>query len=103
MAQFDTRIPTEQIVVTLRLPRGFGIRMWCTVQLLKLAGWVAPVAIEVDMGETEAPPIRYSVDQPDFDPEIGRKLVIRVDAIEQRQVIEYDCEAGTVLRNKLDG
>lgn len=50
MAQLIARIPTERIVVTLRLPRGFGFRMWCTVQLLKVAGRIAPVTIEVSEG-----------------------------------------------------
>lgn len=50
----------------------------------------------------DAPPIRYSVGQNDFDPEIGRRLRIYVDGAEQKQVIEYDCEAGTVVRFALD-
>lgn len=50
----------------------------------------------------EAPPVRYSVSQPDFDYEIGARLLVRLDGIEQKQVVAYDCEAGTVLRNKLD-
>lgn len=49
-----------------------------------------------------APPVRYAVGQPDFDPEIGRRLRVFVDAVEQKQVVEYDCQEGTVLRNKLD-
>jgi hypothetical protein len=51
---------------------------------------------------TEAPPIRYSVGQDDFDPDIGRRLRICVDGVEQVEVVEYDCAAGTVLRNALD-
>lgn len=47
MAGLNARIPTERIIVTLRLPRGFGFRMWCTVQLLRLAGLIAPVTIVV--------------------------------------------------------
>lgn len=49
-----------------------------------------------------APPVRYSVSQPDFDHNVGARLLIRLDGVEQKDVIEYDCEAGTVLRNKLD-
>lgn len=51
---------------------------------------------------TDAPPVRYSVGQEDFDPEIGRRLRIFVDGVEQQEVVEYDCEAGTVLKNKLN-
>jgi hypothetical protein len=52
--------------------------------------------------ETEtSPPRAYSIGQPDFNPEIGRRLRICVDGIEQREVVEYDCDAGTVLKNKL--
>lgn len=54
------------------------------------------------MDLTTSPPVRYGVDRHDFDPEIGRRLRVFVDGVEQKQVIKYDCEAGTVLRNKLD-
>lgn len=47
------------------------------------------------------PPVRYSVGQDDFDPDVGRRLRILVDGVEQREVVEYDCEAGAVLKNKL--
>lgn len=36
--------------------------------------------------------------QDDFDYEIGSRLRILLDGVEQRQAVEYDCEAGTVLR-----
>lgn len=51
---------------------------------------------------TAAPPVRYSVSQPDFDYKIGARLLVRVDGVEQKEVVQYDCEAGTVLRNKLN-
>lgn len=49
----------------------------------------------------EHPPIRYSVGQPDYDQEIGRRLRIMVDGVEMKEVIEYDCEAGLIVRFKL--
>lgn len=51
---------------------------------------------------TDHPPIRYSIGQEDFDPEVGRGLRILVDGVEQRNVVEYDCEAGVVLKNMVD-
>jgi hypothetical protein len=48
------------------------------------------------------PPVRYSVGQEDFNPEIGRRLRIYCDGVLMSEVVEYDCEAGTVLKNKLD-
>jgi hypothetical protein len=54
------------------------------------------------MDADTAPPRAYSVEQSDFNPEIGRRLRICVDGVEQKEVVEYDCDAGTVLRNKLD-
>lgn len=51
---------------------------------------------------TYSPPVRYSIGQADFDPAIGNRLRVFVDGAEQKEVVEYDCEAGTVLRNKLD-
>lgn len=53
------------------------------------------------MTET-SPPARYSIGQDDFDPEIGRRVLIRLDGIEQRQVVEYDCAQGEVVSNKVD-
>jgi hypothetical protein len=49
-----------------------------------------------------APPASYSIGQPDYDPEVGRNLCVRVDGADQSNVVEYDCVAGTVVRNKLD-
>lgn len=54
------------------------------------------------MLSTDCPPVRYSVSQDDYDHEVGRRLRIFMDGVEQREVVEYDCEAGTVLRNALD-
>jgi hypothetical protein len=54
------------------------------------------------MLKIEHPPLRYSVSQKDFDYEVGRRLRVMVDGVEQQQVIEYDCGAGTVVKNKLD-
>lgn len=53
------------------------------------------------MDAETAPPRAYSIGQADFDPEIGRRLRISVDGVEQKEVVEYDCDAGTVLKNKL--
>lgn len=48
------------------------------------------------------PPRQYSIGRPDYDPEAGRRLAIYVDGAEQQHVIAYDCQAGTVLKNKTD-
>ncbi|WP_395391582.1 hypothetical protein WBP07_12960 [Novosphingobium sp. BL-8A] len=48
-------------------------------------------------------PSRYSVDQEDFDPDLGQRLVIALDGIDQYgRVHSYDIEAGTVTRCKRD-
>ena len=54
------------------------------------------------MSVTDNPPARYSVRQPDFSYEVARRLRIFVDGVEMKEVVEHDCEAGTVLRNKLN-
>ena len=54
------------------------------------------------MDAATAPPRAYSIGQPDFNPDIGRRLRICVDGVEQREVVEYDCDAGTVLKNRLN-
>lgn len=51
------------------------------------------------MSVIDRPLIRYSVSQPDYTVEVGARLRIFVDGVEQEQVVEYDCEAGTVLKN----
>ncbi|HEX7856103.1 MAG TPA: hypothetical protein VF503_20680 [Sphingobium sp.] len=43
-------------------------------------------------------PIRYSTDDPDFDPRLGRRLIVAVDGVEQQQVASYDIEAGFIER-----
>jgi hypothetical protein len=54
------------------------------------------------MDADTAPPRRYSVGQADYDYEVGKRLSILLDGVEQKAVVEYDCDAGTILRNKLD-
>lgn len=56
MANLVQKVDTSQIVVTFRLSRTFGIRMWFVVQLLKLADLIAPVIIN------------YEIDTPPPDP-----------------------------------
>jgi hypothetical protein len=41
---------------------------------------------------------RCSVGDPDYDPEYGVGIIIRVDGVEQINVIGYDIDAGAVLR-----
>ncbi len=43
-------------------------------------------------------PTRLSADDPDFDPNVGRMLVVALDGVEQRKVSAYDIDAGTVTR-----
>ena len=50
---------------------------------------------------TDAPPVRYSVHQRDFDYQTGKRLRVFLDGVEMNEVIEYDCEAGTLLKNRL--
>ena len=56
---------------------------------------------------TEAPPAKLSVDDLDKRDspvtwEEAQRIRGMLDGVEQHQVVEYDCEAGTILRNKLD-
>jgi hypothetical protein len=54
------------------------------------------------MSVIDHPPTHYSVWQPDYTVEIGARLRIFVDGVEQQQVVEYDCRAGTVVKNATD-
>lgn len=49
-----------------------------------------------------APPSRYSINQDDFDPVIGIRLVITLDGVVQDKVIAYDAEAGVVTRYQVN-
>jgi hypothetical protein len=48
------------------------------------------------------PPRKFSVEQRIASPDFGPRLNIFLDGVEQRKVIAYDCDAGTVKRFKLD-
>lgn len=53
----------------------------------------------------DAPPRLYGVSFAHTDRnwgEIAPRIRVFVDGVEQKEVVEYDCDAGTVLRNKLD-
>ncbi|EJL23968.1 hypothetical protein [Novosphingobium sp. AP12] len=47
-------------------------------------------------------PTRYAVGDDDFDPEVGRRLIISLNGVLQDHVIAYDIEAGIVTKHKLD-
>lgn len=47
-------------------------------------------------------PRAYSTAHPDFNPDLGQKLKIFVNGIEQQKVIGYDIDAGRVLRYEVD-
>lgn len=51
---------------------------------------------------TDCPPVRYGIGHEDYDHNIGMRLRVFCDGVEMSEVVEYDCEAGTVLKNKLD-
>ncbi|WP_159981903.1 MULTISPECIES: hypothetical protein [unclassified Novosphingobium] len=47
-------------------------------------------------------PAKGSVYDEDFDPELGRRLIISLDGVVQDQVVAYDIEAGVVTKHKVD-
>lgn len=49
------------------------------------------------------PPIRLSMDDPTYTPDLGQNIEVWLDGYEQRKVLAYDCEAGTVERYKVHG
>lgn len=48
-------------------------------------------------------PSRYSVDQPDFDMDIGSRLLIALDGVQKERVVSYDAEAGWIDVHPVDG
>lgn len=49
-----------------------------------------------------APPRRLSTEDADYDSTIGMRVCVLLDGIEQRRLIAYDVDAGTVTRAKLN-
>jgi len=49
------------------------------------------------------PPKKLSVTDEDYDPDVGFWVVVKVDGQEQKYVVSYDTEAGTVIKLKHDG
>lgn len=49
----------------------------------------------------DAPP-RYSIFDRDFDPELGCRLRITLNGVEQTKVTAYDIEAGWLDRHEVD-
>lgn len=47
-------------------------------------------------------PTRYSVDQWNFDPAIGRRLKICLDGVQQSRVLEYDITRKFLVRYQTD-
>lgn len=49
-----------------------------------------------------SPPAAYSVWQPDFDAQVGARLVVLLDGNLQTFVTEYNCEEGWLTRHATD-
>lgn len=47
-------------------------------------------------------PARYDISQADYNPEIGRRLLIKLDGIKQDMVLAYDAEQGWLIRYRTD-
>lgn len=47
MTELVHRVNTKAIVVHIRVPRSFGVRMWIGTKLLRLAAMALPVTVEV--------------------------------------------------------
>lgn len=53
---------------------------------------------------TDAPPVRYGVSFADTDrnwENIAPRIRVFCNGVEMHEVVEYDCEAGTVLKAKV--
>jgi hypothetical protein len=48
----ELRVNTKGITLELKMPHAFGLRMWCGLQLIKLAAFVLPVTIEVSVQDS---------------------------------------------------
>lgn len=53
MATIVHHIDTKQIRLVFRMPRSFGLRMWLMIGLLRLAGLVSPVTIDVSVDRAD--------------------------------------------------
>ncbi|ALJ14109.1 hypothetical protein [Sphingopyxis macrogoltabida] len=51
MASVIHRVDMKQVKISVKLPRAFGLRIWLTAKLIRLAGLVAPVTIEVEVSD----------------------------------------------------
>ena len=49
MADIVEYVDTKSIVVRLKMPRAFGLRMSLTTTLLRLVGVVSPVTIDIEI------------------------------------------------------
>lgn len=47
-------------------------------------------------------PVRLSVNDEDFDPDLGARLEVRLDGVVQDAVIGFDTEVGEVIRARKD-
>lgn len=49
------------------------------------------------------PPRHLSIDDPHYDPALGQNIEVWLDGYEQKRVLAYDCEAGSITRQKVMG
>lgn len=86
--------------------RRAAVRLWLGAHLMRFAAWVSGCGVEIEVRNDVAGsmvarggvPARWSVNDSDFDPRIGRHLRVSVDDVEIRDVVSYDIPRGFVVR-----
>jgi hypothetical protein len=108
MATIVQKIHAKSLGITLKvqLPPAFYLRTRIATAIMSVASLICPISVEVvgleKRREPSFPrlpngaPRRYGVGALDYDHEIGRKLQIYLDGVEQSEVIAYDVDAGIV-------
>jgi len=113
----ELRVPVSAAGLKLRvkvnLSRTFRVRAWLGVLLLKLAGWVIGLDMELELNgprdpapapSLAIPPVRQSVhalDRADAPVtyEDARRIKVTLDGMVVKNVVAYDCEEGWLERH----
>lgn len=89
----------------------FALRVWLATKLFALAAWIMggrshlefneddkgkPTFNGLDVFTPEGLPARFSVYSPDYDPAIGRTVLVRLEGEEIENVVAYDTVQGRV-------
>lgn len=45
--------PAEHIIITVKMPHAWSVRLWLAAQVMRLGGWIAGIGVEIELADKQ--------------------------------------------------